>query len=331
MSDVKSLRQVLAEYGLDNAKCSLLSDKGKKSVWKIETSNGYAVLKKMPGSPSRTSWLARAVDHLGRSGVNLAPLIPSLKGSLSVTADQSGFILYRWLSGRQPEFNRDLDAILESMACFHRGGKGFQLSPEEHMRSHLGKWQDDYAKKRIILTQIRDEKCHIMFDKFSRQVFKYINYFIDKIVRMEKQLKASCYKEWVNRLGVNTCFCHQDFSPKNLRWHEGKVYIFDYDSLTLDIPARDIRKLINKLMKKKSLDKILLNNIYQLYNKYNQITESEWRVVLTDLLFPHLFYGIVTKYYFKRAQDWSKEKYIKKLESMINVELEKDIVLSGLI
>ena len=330
MNENQLVKQILEKYGLDGTNYTLISNKGKKTVWKLHINNDYAVLKKMPGSPARTVWLARAVDYMGRSGVKVSALTPALDGSLSVNLNKSAFILCRWLDGRQPEFEQHLESILESMASFHQGGKGFQTKRKEHIRSHLGKWQDSYAKKRNVLEQVKESARKSMPDKFSRKCLKYIDYFNEKAAIVEKKIKSSCYKEWVNRVEKEVGFCHQDFSPKNLRVLDGKVYVFDYDSLTLDIPARDIRKMLNKMVKKKQWDEELLNRVYKIYSRYNHLTESEWQVVLTDLLFPHLFYGIVTKYYGNRAQDWPKEKYLKRLEDMINVELDKEIILSNL-
>ena len=331
MDDNLLVKQALEKYGLDETKYTLISDKGKKTVWKLHMNNDYAILKKMPGSPARTAWLARVVDYLGRSGVKVSPLIPALDGSLSVKLNQSAFILCRWLDGRQPEFERNLEPILESMASFHQGGKGFEKRKKEHIRSHLGTWQDSYVKKRNMLEQVKKSASEAVPDKFSRKCLKYIDYFIESAVRAEKKLKSSCYKEWVNRVEKEVGFCHQDFSPKNLRVLDGKVYVFDYDSITFDIPARDIRKLLNKMMKKKKWDEELPNRVYKIYSRYNRLSDSEWQVVLTDLLFPHLFYGIVTKYYGNRAQDWPKKKHLKRLEDMIDVELDKEIILSNLI
>ena len=319
------------KYGLEGPKYNLISDKGKKTVWKIRVHDDYAVLKKMPGSPARTAWLARAVDYLGRSGVKVSPLIPALDGSLSINLDDSAFILCRWLDGRQPELERNLEPILESMASFHQGGKGFEKRKTEHIRSHLGTWQDTYAKKRNMLEQVKKRAGEAMTDKFSLKCLKYIDYFIESAARAEEKIKSSCYDEWANRVEKKVCFCHQDFAPKNLRMLNGKVYVFDFDSITYDIPARDIRKLLNKMMKKKKWNKELPSKVYKTYRKYNSLSDSEWQVVLTDLMFPHLFCGIVSKYYWNRAQDWPKRKYLQRLDDMINVELDKEVILNDLI
>jgi Ser/Thr protein kinase RdoA (MazF antagonist) len=45
--------------------------------------------------------------------------------------------------------------------------------------------------------------------------------------------------------------CHQDYAAENLAiGSDGKLYVFDMDSLTVDVPIRDMWKILNKVMKK---------------------------------------------------------------------------------
>ncbi|WP_066634872.1 CotS family spore coat protein [Desulfolucanica intricata] len=330
MYDCMLLEQVLDKYGLPVVEYSIISNKEKKKVWKVKFSGGSAALKKMPGTPEKTFFLARSVDFLAGVGVKVAPVIPTAEGSLFVNIKKDTFLLSRWIDGKQPDYDRNLELILESMARFHLGSRGFQPG-EGYIRSHLGTWLESFAKKKKKLEQLKEIAHENYRDSFSRIFLQFVDHFIESVALAEKKLVKSCYRDWIKRLKKELCLCHQDFTPKNLRLSAGELYVFDIDSITVDLPARDIRKIINKLMKKKGWDKVLLNQVSNLYRKNNPISDSEWQVVLIDLYFPHLFWGIVTKYYGKRAPDWPKEKFLKRLDEMVKVELSKEKILADLI
>jgi spore coat-associated protein S len=92
----------------------------------------------------------------------------------------------------------------------------------------------------------------------------------------------------------------------------------------VDIAARDIRKLLNKVMKKEGRWNIeLAGSILRYYQAKSPLTPAQWEVVRLDLMFPHLFVGAVNKYYYQRDKEWSDEKYMKRIREM--AEFEKTI------
>jgi len=81
---------------------------------------------------------------------------------------------------------------------------------------------------------------------------------------------------------------------------------FDTDSITIDIPARDIRKLLNKIMKKNGKWNLeILRKFIRIYQSENPLSFSEWTV------FPHLFLGAMNKFYYKRDKEWSFDLFWK--------------------
>jgi hypothetical protein len=100
------------------------------------------------------------------------------------------------------------------------------------------------------------------------------------------------------------------------------------DSLTIDLPARDIRKLLNKVMKKNGKwEPALLETVLRAYQQANPLTADEWAVLKLDLTFPHLFAGIMDKYYRQREKDWTESKYVSRLKEMIAVERSLEAAL----
>jgi spore coat-associated protein S len=64
-------------------------------------------------------------------------------------------------------------------------------------------------------------------------------------------LSSDDYKNWVEKGRQQGVLCHQDFAAGNLLIDpSGKLYVLDTDGITIDIPARDLRKILCKVMKK---------------------------------------------------------------------------------
>ena len=70
--------------------------------------------------------------------------------------------------------------------------------------------------------------------------------------------------------------------------------VIDLDSVTYDLPARDLRKIIGKRMMK--LNDYSIKNIETILKFYetNTVLSPDHREVLKiDLMFPHWFFGLI--------------------------------------
>ena len=66
-------------------------------------------------------------------------------------------------------------------------------------------------------------------------------------------------------------------------------------------------------------------NLTQIYS----LSEKQFRVLWTDLSFPHLFCAIAHKYYLGQKRSWSDEKYIWALQNIIALEDSKEEFLQS--
>lgn len=324
------LHDVLLEYGLADAQVLELRDKGKKTVWQVNSGGRNMVLKKMPTSVSQTRFIADAAGHLISAGVRVPKIVRTKSQEYFVSVENLAYILMEWADGKKPDFTRDTESILSSLAAFHRGSVGFNQSPGYNRHLHLGTWPDSYQKKKNQLQTYAIHACTRRDkDKFSKIFLQNFELAFKKIDRAIKTLEKSYYREWVELAQTQGCLCHQDFTPKNLRMQrDGGITVFDLDSITVDIPARDLRKIFNKFLKKEGDRKLkTLKLMVSAYQAEYPLTKGQWEVVAADLFFPHLFYGIVDKYYLNRAPDWSPGKYVEKLQQSIVAENSKEEVI----
>ena len=327
------LQQVISQYSLKMFKVQSLSEKGKKSVWRLQTDRGRLILKKLPGTVQRAHFLAGALEHLLKAGVNVpAPVRTQSGGSLAVVQD-TAYLLIQELSGRMPSYSNpsDLTAIMQGLADFHRGAVGFQPPVGSSVRAHLGKWERGYTKGIERLISYRLEAQSSRKNSFETMVSAETEPFIQVAEDCLSQLqREQAYRDWVDSCREVGCLCHQDYAKGNLLLdRNGSIHVFDLDSVTMDLPARDLRKITNKVMKvnPNGWDAGQLSAMLRAYQQVNPLRPEQWDVVFVDLRFPHLLIGLIDKYYRRRDPDWKPRQFLARLKRLIEVERSKENVI----
>ena len=327
------LDEILGKYPFTIKQVRTESYKQKKGVWWVETTKGTKILKKHPNSEPLLLFLLAATIHLQERGINIPKVNTTIDGCPYVKIGETCYILIDAVEGINPDYGkqRELEVFVRELGRFHSASAGFVPPKESMVRQHLGNWLEDYSdvvsRLKEFYNEEKNQKIHGEFGKIILEVF-YL--FLEKMEISIAGLKSPQYTTWVNKTAAAGGLCHQDFAAGNVLLNSsGKVFVIDTDSITLDLPARDIRKLLNKVMKKNGTwDAALLNDILRWYQQENPLTSDEWAVVKLDLVFPHLFAGIMDKYYRRREKDWTEDKYVSRLKEMIAIEQSKDYALN---
>jgi spore coat-associated protein S len=319
------LNEVLEKYPYTVKGIRTESYKQKKGVWWIETAKGMKILKKHPNSESMLQFLLSAIAHLQSKGMHIPKVNETIDGSLYAKIGDVCFILIDAAEGVNPDYRKpeELNALVRELGRFHLASAGFIPPDESKVRQHLGNWRQDFSADADRLKDFYNEENNKTSHKdFGEIVLEVFPSFLQRMEAAVKGLDGPEYAAWVNKIAAGGGLCHQDFAAGNILLSpEGRVYILDTDSLTIDLPARDIRKLLNKVMKKNGKwEPALLETVLRAYQQANPLTADEWAVLKLDLTFPHLFAGIMDKYYRQREKDWTEGKYVSRLKEMIAVE-----------
>jgi CotS family spore coat protein len=330
----ENLESILAEYPIKTIDIKTESYKNKKGVWWIKTTEGCRILKKHSNSAKTLDFIIAAVEYLQNNGIRLPEIIPAADGGKYVLRDGSCYVLYRAVSGINPGYGSGslLKRIVLELAKFHRASKGFVPPKDCKPRIHLGKWPDTYRQRNEKLISYHAyEIAASVHDDFGEMIIKDFPYFIKRAEDAIDGLEDSYYRQWSEDLCSIGCLCHQDFAAGNLILTDaGEMYVLDVDSITLDIPVKDIRKLLLKVMKKRGgWDLTLTRDMLEWYHGENPLEYPKWQVLKWELFYPHLFSGIMTKYYEKREKTWTQAKYVKRLREMIDVEKSIRPVIEG--
>ena len=316
---------VLSNYPVKVLDIRNESYKDKKGVWWIKTTDGMRILKKISNSEETLKFILHTVNHLQNNGIKLPKVHKTADGRDYVNLNGTCYVLTDAIEGRNPSYTspRELNSIVCELAKFHRASEGFSPPAGSKPKYHLGLWVEDYrAQLEDINNYYKNELLQKEHDAIGKTLIKEFLYFYERASKAIEGLTGPEYDEWV-KIALHTgCLCHQDFAAGNLIMNASdSIYVIDTDSITVDIAARDIRKLLNKIMKKAGRwDTELTKTILNSYQSKNPLTPSQWRVVKLDLMFPHLFLGAVNKYIYKRDKEWSAEKYHQRILEMAAFE-----------
>ncbi|MDD2574392.1 MAG: CotS family spore coat protein [Bacillota bacterium] len=330
----EDLEGVLSQYPVRVTGIRTESYKEKKGVWWIETPGGYKILKKHSNSDKTLYFIIAAVEYLQSRGILMPGIIPAADGRKYVISDNSCFVLSEAISGVNPSYNsrEQLKRVVQELAKLHRASEGFVPPKDSKPRVHIGNCPDTYnARMEKLEGYYALEEGSAGHDEFGEIILEEFPHFLQRIRESIDGFEGSYYRQWFEKAQRNGYLCHQDFAAGNLILTDaGELYVLDIDSITLDLPIRDIRKLLLKVMKKRGgWDLSLTTDMLAWYQQENPLEQQQWQVLKWELMYPHLFEGIMTKYYEKREKTWTVAKYLRRLKEMTAVEKTIGQVLDG--
>jgi spore coat-associated protein S len=320
----------LAAFGLSDARVRLESDKEKKPVWQVRAGGQTLFLKRMAMTEDRLRFVVAAVAHLRRNGVLLPELLTGPNNQPYAAYEGGLYTLTAGAPGRKPDYRNDLPLLMRSLARFHAGGRGFQPPAQIAVQTLLGHWPHHIANKRAELAAFRT-RATTEKSRFARVFLAGHAEIVAQVAACERVLAEGEYEAWVARVAAEGCICHQDYASSNLRVDQGRVWVLDVDSLAIDLPARDLRKILYKVMKKEGCDRAHLASALAAYQEVYPLTAAERRVVAADLQFPHLALGVANRYFTGRTTGEGDAAMAQKLQDALAVERSKREVVAWLL
>lgn len=318
------LGEVLKYYDISVLGIKNESYKDKKGVWWVQTPVGYKILKKISNSEDTLKYIISAVSHLTKGGINIPRINKTISGDDYVNIQGTCYVLSDAISGKTPSYDspKELMAITRELARFHKASRGFHPLQNTKPKIHLGMWVPDYTEQIEDMNRFyKEEAAAGGRDSIGKLILNEFPHFYQRALDAINALKGKEYEDWVKKAEGEGSLCHQDFAAGNLIMAADGMYVLDTDSITVDIPARDIRKLLHKIMKKAGKwDSELLQRVLRIYQSENPLSDSEWQVVRMDIMFPHLFIGAMNKYCYQRDKEWSPQKYFQRLKEMAAFE-----------
>jgi spore coat protein, CotS family len=320
------VRQVLRHYSIQPESVRLTSSRSGRSKWLVETKQGNYFLRQEQVRPNRMLFIAGAHWHLQQNGLSIAGLVPTRNGGFCLSGGGYVYMLYEASEGA-PVLYYDSDHLEKVMAFtgqFHLASRGYLPEEGSKKRTRTGKWQKLYRWK---LQELEDHKKLAQGDQddaFSQLFLAHVDQMLERGYEALDELNAPEVSQWTLETIRSGMFCQQDFTLARMILKDDQMFLKDLHSVTIDLPARDLRILLNKVMKKMNVwDTDLALKMLRAYDQVHPLTPAQYGVLWTDLKFPHLFCSMVHKYYLGQKQSWGDEKYLMNFRNVIAVEASK--------
>ncbi len=290
---------ILKKYNFKIQDITLERSKGRE-VWIVATEKGPMILKKFCRLEPRTKFIIAGMEHLRRNGINIPEIYPNVDNSPYTIYKSSCYILMKVINGRPPRYNSmdDLEAIVNELGRLHNASKGFIPPAESDIIDLLGKWPNMMINGLRILSRAyiiakKEEKN----TEFRNIILKELPYLIQRTKQLILALKISEYNSWVGKAKRKGSLCHLDYARYNLRiCPDNIVYIFDFDTLAMELPAIDIRKLIYHIYYTNLYDSDTIKKILSWYQQSNPLSKEEWSVARLIFLYPIEAINLFEKY-----------------------------------
>ncbi|NLU50267.1 MAG: CotS family spore coat protein [Syntrophomonadaceae bacterium] len=313
-------REVMAQYDFVPREIEVVQGSAPKAVWKICNGQDSRCLKRLRPK-KKLEFTTGAQYYLSTKGAKVPALYKTLDDSLVAIHDGEVFALYAWIEGRTYGMNNEngLRFGMQGLAEFHRDSTGYEPVAGVVVSSKLGRWPEQYQTiyERLLAweNQARSNSSYASLSRFSREVGGFITLVEESLIQLEK----SGYHDWVKESQSSRSLCHQDYGEGNFVVTDGGVYVLDLDDVTFDLPARDLRKIVNKVMSARGAwNREILDWILDYYQQFNPLTPEQRRVLFIDLLFPHVFHDT-----FKNAFRKGQPAKLSKLSAVVKLEQSK--------
>lgn len=283
---------MLSHYPLKIGSLTLIQANDKAVVWRVETDQGPKALKWMNVRSGKAVFSILAHHYLQQRGFRVPVIVETKRNNLCLGQGEYIGFLAEWIEGRRLQRNveEEWNLYLETLAEFHEYSKGLRTPPNVRVKTKLGSWPLEYQKKIgrmkhwLALAAERDEPYFAVYRELAPQVIENAEVLLHKLIYSE-------YWEWVDRQSRELGLCHGDYGESNTVLRpDGSLAVIDMDTVTHDLPIRDLRKVYESLADTAVELGPVLHRVLDTYTRFNPLTEDEIEVFLIDLQFPYKVY-----------------------------------------
>lgn len=288
--------KVLLNYSIKAQNLKLLQTKGLKTLWKLTYKNTPLCLKRLNQTYEEALFSVNAQIYILQNGGSVPKVYPNSKGDFITEYNEQLFVLYSWVNGRDMRLDdpKDLNLAMASLSKFHVDSIGYDPPINSKISSKLGNWPRQYESMKNRMLKIKKICIQTPSNTSYSRFVQHIDPIIEICNHTINLINSSSYSDLCSINQNDSCLCHQDFGTGNVMLTDGKGIVIDLDSVTYDLPARDLRKVIGKRMMK--FDDYSIKNIetiLKFYQADNILSPGQKEILKIDLMFPHWFFSLV--------------------------------------
>ena len=318
-------RSVLKRYGMSPENLAIIQSGTIKTVWRFSSGGRSYCLKRLKQTLDKALFSVNAQIYIKNSGGLVPGVIVNLGGEPVTQFNDQLFVVYEWIDGNDLNFSNpaDLKLAVQGLARFHIASKGY-ISPEAaRVSTKLGKWPEQYLSMKTKLAAWAETAAHSTDTASHSAYISNAGKMIPLVEKALSILSSSAYEKIATSGSASVVLCHQDYGKGNALAAADGIYVLDLDGVTLDLPARDLRKIIGKNAENNGQWSVKsTEDILGWYMEVNPLNTDELRVLYADLTFPHWFYGLV-----KNQFQNGKSLKASEIERIAGLESSKEEIL----
>ena len=286
------VKQSLKQYGLALEETWLVQANQKASVWRVRTDQGWKALKWIGRKKEKAVFSIYAHRHMQDVGFPVPPITRTPDGGLFLSHGNRVGFLADWIEGRQPvrEVEDDWKLFIRTLCEFHRASMDLRVPTGVRIKSKLGGWPLDYQTKIGYMRHWYHE-AEMKSDSYFRMYRDVIPAVIRQAESLYEQLVRSHYWAWVEELAARPTLCHSDYGETNtIMTGRSKMSVIDLDTVTYDLPIRDLRKVFESYLDPGIDLADALRRIIDTYAGFVPLPQEKLDVFLIDVQFPYKVY-----------------------------------------
>ncbi|RXI37735.1 CotS family spore coat protein [Clostridium tetani] len=316
----KFIKKILKNYELQ-----VLSIERVRSVYKVETNSGNICLKEIAKNKRKPVNGSILVEELDKHGFPyIAKYFKTTDDHLFVKYNKSYYYVTEWINGHECDLNdlNEARKCMKLMANFHITTLKIDGSKLK-LRNNLKNWPKIFFSKlkdiQYFKHIIKNKKIVTEFDNLYNSV---IDDFYNMGITALHLLNSSDYYSLSRKANSKKSICHDSIYYQNIIKKDDDYYLIDLDSIKVDIHINDLGKVIRRLMFKKEYqwDFNKAKELIESYSSANPLSKADLGAMLSIIVFPHKFWKLGKNRYIKEKH-WSEEKYIKKLNKLIDFDI----------
>jgi len=332
-----------------------------RGAFLLDTDSGLKILKKVDNNKNRILFEHKIKEHLYALGNEMVDVFLYNKDGDIVTCDnqQNNFVVKNWFVGEACEIT-DLHQIkiaVRNLADLHNDLYNIDFSLDESKYITVENLDFLFDKRnkelRRVRSYIRNKKQK---NKFEIIYYKYFDEFYNQAVKAEQLLKASSYRDLMDKSIIEKRICHGNYTYHNVlldKRHNNNinnevsredymlsasninniklsdVVTVNFDKSHMGLQISDLYYFIRKVMEKNNWDVLYGSQLIEAYDSVRAIKKEELNILYIMLLYPEKFWKI-TNFYYNSKKSWISERNIQKLETVCGQNPNKETFLNKL-
>lgn len=296
--------------------------KATKGVYYLKTNNGERCLKKINYGPQKLLFVYGAKEHLVKNGFDKVDnYFLNIEGEPYALVNEDLYTLSDWLEGRECDFHNieEVRKASETLAMMHEASKGYDPPENSKLKSDLGRWPTLMTKRIKALDKMKDmiRKKSVKSD-FDLIYLKSMDFYKEIGKEALKEMQESEYYQLCMIAEEEKGFCHHDYTYHNIILTEQEdVFVIDFDYCKREVRSFDISNYMTKVLKRVDWSFDFAKVIIESYNSVSKLSQAEYKVIYSYLLFPQRYWRLANRYYYNEV-NWGQSTFTNKIESIIN-------------